>query len=157
MVIPAYTSAEVTETQPLVREYRESAYGKFAFLSDAPYEPLPDPPEGSEVPSQAAQYVLLLEEEDDEDDGGGRDANPYREVLDRFSGFDLHPDEALTLYSALYVAWLDSLTISLEAREVMEERAGGVVSETEYSMEDIPGEAVDTQELFRELVGEELR
>ena len=157
VVIPAYTSAEVTETQPLVREYRESAYGKFAFLSDAPYEPLPDPPEGSEVPSQVAQYVLLLEEEDDEDDGGGRDANPYREVLDRFSGFDLHPDEALMLYSALYVAWLDSLTISLEAREVMEERVGGVVSETEYSMEDIPGEAVDTQELFRELVGEELR
>ena len=154
VVIPAYTSAEVTETEPLVREYRESAYGKFAFLSDAPYEPLPDPPEGSEVPSEAAQYVLLLEEEDDD---GGEDTNPYREALDRFSGFDLHPDEALTLYSALYVAWLDSLTISLEAREVMEERAGGVVSETEYSMEDIPGEAVDTQELFRELVGEELR
>ena len=158
VVIPAYTSAEVTETEPLVREYRETASASFAFLSDAPYEPLPDPPEGSEVPSQAAQYVLLLEEEDDEDgDGGDDDANPYREALDRFSGFDLHPDEALMLYSALYVAWLDSLTISLEAREVMEERAGGVVSETEYSMEDIPGEAVDTQELFRELVGEELR
>ena len=160
VVIPAYTSAEVTETEPLVREYRETASASFAFLSDAPYEPLPDPPEGSEVPSQAAQYVLLLEEEDDEDgdgDGGDDDTNPYREALDRFSGFDLHPDEALMLYSALYVAWLDSLTISLEAREVMEERAGGVVSETEYSMEDIPGEAVDTQELFKELVGEELR
>ena len=157
VVIPAYTSAEVTETEPLVREYRETASASFAFLSDAPYEPLPDPPEGSEVPSQVAQYVLLLEEEDDEDDDGGGDTNPYREALDRFSGFDLHPDEALTLYSALYVAWLDSLTISLEAREVMEERAGGVVSETEYSMEDIPGEAIDTQELFRELVGEELR
>ena len=158
VVIPAYTSAEVTETEPLVREYRETASASFAFLSDAPYEPLPDPPEGSEVPSEAAQYVLLLEEEDDEDDDGGDDdTNPYREALDRFSGFDLHPDEALMLYSALYVAWLDSLTISLEAREVMEERAGGVVSETEYSMEDIPGEAVDTQELFRELVGEELR
>ena len=156
VVIPAYTSAEVTETQPLVREYRETASASFAFLSDAPYESLPDPPEGSEVPSEAAQYVLLLEE-DDEDDDGGEDTNPYREALDRFSGFDLHPDEALMLYSALYVAWLDSLTISLEAREVMEERAGGVVSETEYSMEDIPGEAVDTQELFRELVGEELR
>ena len=157
VVIPAYTSAEVTETEPLVREYRETASASFAFLSDAPYEPLPDPPEGSEVPSEAAQYVLLLEEEDDEDDDGGEDTNPYREALDRFSGFDLHPDEALMLYSALYVAWLDSLTISLEAREVMEERAGGVVSETEYSMEDIPGEAIDTQELFRELVGEELR
>ena len=158
VVIPASTSAEVTETEPLVREYRETASASFAFLSDAPYEPLPDPPEGSEVPSQAVQYVLLLEEEDDEDgDGGDDDTNPYREALDRFSGFDLHPDEALMLYSALYVAWLDSLTISLEAREVMEERAGGVVSETEYSMEDIPGEAVDTQELFRELVGEELR
>ena len=157
VVIPAYTSAEVTETEPLVREYRETASASFAFLSDAPYEPLPDPPEGSEVPSQVAQYVLLLEEEDDEDDDGGGDTNPYREVLDRFSGFDLHPDEALTLYSALYVAWLDSLTISLEAREVMEERAGGVVSDRSYSMEDIPGEAIDTQELFRELVGEELR
>ena len=157
VVIPAYTSAEVTETEPLVRRYRETASASFAFLSDAPYEPLPDPPEGSEVPSQAAQYVLLLEEEDDEDDDGGEDTNPYREALDRFSGFDLHPDEALTLYSALYVAWLDSLTISLEAREVMEERAGGVVSDRSYSMEDIPGEAIDTQELFRELVGEELR
>ena len=157
VVIPAYTSAEVTETEPLVREYRETASASFAFLSDAPYEPLPDPPEGSEVPSQVAQYVLLLEEEDDEDDDGAGDTNPYREALDRFSGFDLHPDEALMLYSALYVAWLDSLTISLEAREVMEERAGGVVSETEYSMEDIPGEAIDGQDLFRELVGEELR
>ena len=157
VVIPAYTSAEVTETEPLVREYRETASASFAFLSDAPYEPLPDPPEGSEVLSQVAQYVLLLEEEDDEDDDGAGDTNPYREALDRFSGFDLHPDEALMLYSALYVAWLDSLTISLEAREVMEERAGGVVSDRSYEMEDIPGEAVDTQELFRELVGEELR
>ena len=157
VVIPAYTSAEVTETEPLVREYRETASASFAFLSDAPYEPLPDPPEGSEVPSQVAQYVLLLEEEDDEDDDGAGDTNPYREALDRFSGFDLHPDEALMLYSALYVAWLDSLTISLEAREVMEERAGGVVSDRSYEMEDIPGEAIDTQELFRDLVGEELR
>ena len=157
VVIPAYTSAEVTETEPLVREYRETASASFAFLSDAPYEPLPDPPEGSEVPSQVAQYVLLLEEENDEDGDGGDDTNPYREVLDRFSGFDLHPDEALMLYSALYVAWLDSLTISLEAREVMEDRAGGVVSDRSYEMEDIPGEAVDTQELFKELVGEELR
>ena len=57
----------------------------------------------------------------------------------------------------LYSARLDSLTISLEAREVMEERAGGVVSDRSYEMEDIPGEAVDTQELFKELVGEELR
>ena len=71
--------------------------------------------------------------------------------------FDLHPDEALALYSALYIAWLDSLTIPLDAREVMEEKAGGVVSTKEYSMEEIPGVGISGQEVFRELVGEELR
>ena len=162
VVIPAFTSAEVTEQEPLVRYYRESRDTRFAFMSDDPYQPLPDPPEDSETPSEIEQYIRLIEKEDERDDADGEDdTNEFQDALDRMrddrNRFELHPDERLALFSAVYIKWLDSLTIPLDAREVMEDRAGGVVSDRTYEMEDIPGEAIDAQDAFRELVGEELR
>ena len=161
VVIPAYTSAEVTEQEPLVRHYRDVLSTAFPILSDAPFEALPDPPEDSDIPSEPEQYLQLIEDQDDDDDDDDDDStNPYKDALDHMEDnnyFDLTPDEAAKLRTALYMAWLDSLSISIEARQLMEDEAGAVVLEKSYTAEEIPGEAIPAQEVFRELVGQELR
>ena len=160
VVIPAYTSAEVTEQEPLVRHYRDVLSTAFPILSDAPFEALPDPPEDSDIPSEPEQYLQLIEDQDDEDEDEDDSTNPYKDALDHMEDnnyFDLTPDEAAKLRTELYVAWLDSLSISIEARQLMENKAGAVVSEKSYTAEEIPGEAIPAQEVFRELVGQELR
>ena len=162
VVIPAYTSAEVTEQEPLVRHYRDVLSTAFPILSDAPFEALPDPPEDSDIPSEPEQYLQLIEDQDDEDEDEDEDdsTNPYKDALDHMEDnnyFDLTPDEAAKLRTELYMAWLDSLSISIEARQLMEDEAGAVVSEKSYTAEEIPGEAIPAQEVFRELVGQELR
>ena len=68
VVIPAYTSAEVTEQEPLVRHYRDVLSTAFPILSEAPFEALPDPPEDSDIPSEPEQYLQLIEDQDDEDE-----------------------------------------------------------------------------------------
>ena len=160
VVIPAYTSAEVTEQEPLVRHYRDVLSTAFPILSDAPFEALPDPPEDSDIPSEPEQYLQLIEDQDDEDEDEDDSTNPYKDALDHMEDnnyFDLTPDEAAKLRTELYMAWLDSLSISIEARQLMEDEAGAVVSEKSYTAEEIPGEAIPAQEVFRELVGQELR
>jgi hypothetical protein len=39
----------------------------------------------------------------------------------------------------------------------MRGKAGGVVSDRSYTQDEIPGQAVKAQDLFRDLVGDELR
>ena len=53
VIIPAYTSAEVTQREPLVRHYRDVLSTVFPILSDAPFQALPDPPEGFGPPIRA--------------------------------------------------------------------------------------------------------
>ena len=77
--------------------------------------------------------------------------------MEHNSYFDLTEDEAAKLRTELYMAWLDSLTISIEARQLMEDEAGAVVSEKSYTAEEIPGEAIDAQDVFRDVMGQELR
>ena len=160
VVIPAYTSAEVTEQEPLVCHYRDVLSTSFPILSDAPFEALPDPPEDSGIPSEPEQYLQIIEDQDDDDEDEDDSTNPYKDALDHMEDnnyFDLTPDEAAKLRTELYMAWLDSLSISIEARQLMEDEAGAVVSEKSYTAEEIPGEAIPAQEVFRELVGQELR
>ena len=131
VVIPAYTSAEVTEQEPLVRHYRDVLSTAFPILSEAPFEALPDPPEDSDIPSEPEQYLQLIEDQDDEDEDEDEDdsTNPYKDALDHMEDnnyFDLTPDEAAKLRTELYMAWLDSLSISIEARQLMENEAGAV-------------------------------
>jgi hypothetical protein len=166
VTIPAYTSAEVVERQPLVRQHRERLSGTFGLYADAPYRPLELPPgndgQGRDVPTQVEQYVRLLDEEVNQggDEGGDSRRNPYRDALDRISRspyFLDRPGEAARLRTLLFLRWLDSLSIPLDARALMEAQAGGVASGRNYRLEELPGQGVPARELFKALTGEELR
>lgn len=164
VVIPGYTSAEVGKPQPLVRRYSEQLSGSFALLTDAPYEPVPEPRDdraGDDQPSQIEQYIDLIDDQPTEDDGGDdEEKNPFEDAIDGIDDnpyFIDRPDEAARLRSLLFLAWIDTLTVPIEARRAMEDEAGAVASGKRLGTADLSGDGIGGQDLFRSLTGAELR
>jgi hypothetical protein len=168
VVIPGYVSAGVVRPEPLVRHYREQLSVTFPVFTDAPYAPVPVPRAGQSGGATAStpvdDYVKLLDQQNVAGGNGfgtdrGRD-DPYREAFEHIGTnlyFLEHPDEAAQLRSAIFLRWIDSLSVPIEAKALMRDQAGGVVSDRSYSHHEIPARAVKAQDLFRDLVGGELR